>query len=414
MPKYTANCTHKTTGAKFRLTIDAANVIELREAVAQHSGLLVDYRETKSRAFARTPGIKQADVAKIFNLLAIQMDNAIVSKDAIGNLMNEYPSRKVRTVLAGIHRDLESSSCSLAEALAKYPKIFPPYMTSIIEVGDSQGAENLGQRFRDIRDQILFRLEIRKSTMRATAYPFFMMFAASGVLTFFMLRVIPMMKALLEALNVPLPFITRAMLGASDFFVAAWPFCLAGVILLAVAFFFARRIPTTAYFIDAFYLRLPMIGTILKWLAVASVAKIYNAQYRGESPPSEIMRACASTTRNHALRRKLAIAAEYIENSKQLTDNPDNPVISEAFASTGYFPEMALTILRTGERTGGIGLSRALTSVSDEYSILASDRVKTLIKIFSGALACFIFCFVGFLALSIWIPITSATNALTQ
>ena len=127
-------------------------------------------------------------------------------------------------------------------------------------------------------------------------------------------------------------------------------------------------------------LRLPFIGGIFRALATAEVAKNYRALYGAGADAGSTFSACAQPSENRALRAALLRSRTLLESGTATAGNPDAPAITEALRATGYFPELALTIIGTGEASGG--LARALESVARHYSTKAQDASPSSSPIF--------------------------------
>jgi len=114
-------------------------------------------------------------------------------------------------------------------------------------VGEESGGAALAARCDDLRDQIAFRIAIRKTATKAVAYPIFILSFAAGVVGLVVIRLIPNLKPLLDSLNVAAPGNYSHTPGNSAFFQAYWRLILISVVGAAVAFRLLRGIRPLAY-----------------------------------------------------------------------------------------------------------------------------------------------------------------------
>jgi len=140
----------------------------------------------------------------------------------------------------------------------------------------------------------------------------------------------------------------------------------------------------------------------------AEVAKNYRALYVAGADAGSTFAACAGVVRNRALRAALLRSRTLLESGIVTAGNPDAPAITEALRATGYFPELALTIIGTGEMSGG--LTRALDNVAKHYSAKAQERISTFFAIFDKVVMLALIATVGCVVIGMWMPIMTAAQ----
>jgi type II secretory pathway component PulF len=405
MPIFRAKCV--TQGGRFFAgEFDVPTVAALRQAVEARGAFLIKHRELKPRIGGRRTKLSLATLVQLFDLLAMQLGAGVTVDMAVAKLRDEFPDRKARRILRGVHAELARSTASLSDALGKYPRSFPEGIVATLKVGEESGGAALAARCDDLRDQIAFRIAIRKTATKAVAYPIFILSFAAGVVGLVVIRLIPNLKPLLDSLNVPLPEITRILLEISAFFQAYWRLIVLSMVGAVVGFRLLRKIRPLAVLSDRLILRLPFIGGIVQALATAEVAKNYRALYGAGADAGSTFSACAQATRNLALKAALLRSRALLESGTATFGNPDAPAITEALRATGYFPELALTIIGTGEASGG--LVRALDSVARHYSTKAQERIAVFFAIFDKIVMLAVIAMVGAVALGMWMPIMTA------
>ena len=445
MPRYSARCV-TAAGQGFSLEMEAPSIDALRQFVERRQGFLVSQREIPPRLAGRRTRIPAEALAQLFNLLALQLACGVHTDQAIAKLRAEFPDRRVRLVLEGVHSQLSSARAALSAALALFPRSFPEGTIAAVRVGEQSGATGLAERFADLRDQIRFRLKIRQAAVRAVAYPAFILSFAAGVVGLvrsgdaralprgrvvgrvlrrhlprrlrllllvvvvglLLVKLVPLVEELLTSLHVPLPPVTRGILTVSAFARQHGVSLLAGTLLALAAAHLLRSWPPSALALDRLLLRLPVAGSIFRALVTAEIAKTYRALYSAGASATDSLAACAAVVPNRALRVALLRARRALETGELTADKPDHPAITEALRSTGYLPELALTIIGTGEVSGG--LARALDHVAEHYAQSAQEQIAVFFALFDKLLMLVLIFTVGLVILGIWQPIMTAAQ----
>lgn len=407
MPTYRAKCVTQA-GQAFTQELVAPNISALRVALEARGAFLVDQKEIRPSVRTGRHRLAQATLVHLFDLLAMQLEAGVPAELAVAKLKDEFPDRAARAILHGVHAELASSTASLSGAFAKYPRSFPDGLVTAIRVGEESGGAALAQRFAELRDQIAFRIQVRKSATKAVAYPIFILCFAGAVVGLLMVKLIPNLKILLDSLNVPLPPITRFILGASLFAQTEWKAALFAIAAAILGVRFLRTVPAIGMLVDRVLLRLPVAGGIFRALVTAEVAKNYRALYAAGADAGTTFTACAGAVRNRALRTALLRSRTLLESGIVTAANPDAPAITEALRATGYFPALALTVIGTGETSGG--LIHALESVARHYSAQAQERIQTFFAIFDKAVMLALIAVVGMVVIGMWLPIMTAAE----
>ena len=409
MPTYRAKCVTQG-GQFFAQECDAPSVAALRTAIESRGAFVLQAEVVRARTGPRHTKLRLTTLVHLFDLLAMQLSAGVPTEVAVAKLKDDFPDRAARAVLSGIHAELASSTASLSGALAKYPRSFPEGIVATVRVGEEAGGPALAARFEDLRDQIAFRLAIRQTAAKAVAYPAFILVFASGVIGVLAVKLVPNLKLLLDSLNVPLPAITHQVLGASAWVQTSWPWIIGAAALFLIGVRFLRLLPPVAMATDRVILRLPFLGGIFQALVTAEVAKNYRALYSAGTDAGSTLAACAGVVRNRALKAALLRSRTLLESGIVTAGNPDAPAITEALRATGYFPELALTIIGTGEASGALAL--ALDNVAKHYAVRAQERVQVFFAVFEKAVMLGVIAIVGAIVVGLWMPIMTAAQNL--
>jgi type IV pilus assembly protein PilC len=253
---------------------------------------------------------------------------------------------------------------SLSDALGRFPRLFGSVFLTLIRAGESSG--NLRTAFEDIAAQLKWQQEMQRKIGQALRYPALLLLAILHVIAGLMIFLVPRILEFLTFLQQDLPFATRSLMAVSAFMQSTGGWVLAafgGLIMLAFA---GRRVaPLLALRIDAVLLRLPFFGPALYGIDLwhfSTLMALTSARYHAVQ---DNLRLCADVVGNTALRQRLQIARQQLEQGQTL---------SAAFAAQQILDPLAQKILEIGEHSSDI--ATAFTEISQYYG----DQVNTTIE----------------------------------
>jgi len=341
------------------------------------------------------------ELIALFEQLELQLAEGVRTEDAIAALKDEFPSARIRELLAGVERTLTTSKGNLHQAFAEYPATFGPDVLAIIEAGQSGGAEELGARFGDLRNRIEFVTAIRQTIFRAAAYPAFVFLLVGFLIIFVMGNVFPKMVDLLYSLGATLPELTLNLIALSKFFEHNFVVLLALLIVIPGGAYLARRISSIAFYTDHLFLRLPLIGDIYRSLITALVAKNYRSLYLIHMSPPDALDLCGRMIKNRAVQAALR---------RVKSDVLAGHSLGVAFKRVGYFPAIAAMTIQTGETTGR--LETALDRVATFFEKEAQRKITTAVGLLQPVFILIAVGLVGTVLMSFFLPLISVMNAI--
>jgi type II secretory pathway component PulF len=349
-----------------RHRVQAATADAARSAV-RGLGLFPSEIVEQRRAFNDPRGVRlsRRELIELFLHLEMQLSSGIIVVEAVAALKDSLPSPKLQYVLREVYEQLTTSQADLTNALQLFPRSFPLDLLTVIRAGEETAS--LPERFAELRDRLEFTASVRQTFVRAIQYPAFVSMLGTGMIIFFMGRIVPQLAKLLKELNAPLPAFTLQVIAISDWFQIYWPLLIAGVALLPFGYFTTRRWKRLALLIDRFGLRVFVLGAIYRQLSAALIARIYRSLYLAQKTPHEALDVCASLVNNTALVAALRQMKRHIS---------DGDTLAQAFGRAGVFPPEACAIVASGERSGR--LDQALQRIATFYSEEGRRRISGL------------------------------------
>lgn len=312
---------------------------------------------------------------------------------ALSILINVAEKQKVRDLMGGILKSVEGGN-SLSEALARYPNIFSPLYINMVRAGETGGVlpavlERLGEFMessQDLRDYI-------KSAM---VYPLFLVVVGGVSIIIMLTFVIPQFSTIFSDMGQAIPASTRVLLGISHGLRAYWWLILLGLLGLGVALRKYVRTPKGRYRKDAYALRLPMVGRLVRSVEVARFSRTLGTLIRSGVPILQALHLVRQIVSN----RLIADSLQTVYSRVQEGDTLSAPLNQEAI-----FPPLAVQMISVGEETGK--LDRMLLKVADNYEKTVRNMVKRLVNLLEPAMILIMGLVVGFIVISMLLAVFS-------
>lgn len=311
----------------------------------------------------------------------------------IGN-QNEKPhvQQRIATVHGGV---LEGQR--LSEAMRREPKSFPPLYRAMIAAGESSGTlPDITERLADLLER---QAELRGKLIGTLAYPAVLALVSIIVVALLMIAVVPKVVEQFDDVNQQLPVITRIVIGISDFLANWWWAIVVFIGLALLIGWRALKEPQLKYRFDAFLLRLPFFGRLLRDLHAARLARTLSTMVASRLPIIEGLRLTTETINNSVLRKASEDMVEAIRGGGSL---------SSALKNAGVFPPMLVYMTSSGEASGQLDdmLARAAGYLEREFDNFSSTALSLLEPIIIVALGGL----VALVILAILLPILQLQN----
>jgi type II secretory pathway component PulF len=294
--------------------------------------------------------------------------------------------------------DAVSAGQSLSEAMARHEKVFSPLYISMIRVGETGGI--LEQTSAQLADMLTREEKIKTSMKNASAYPIFVLclglISVAVIITVILPKIIGTMGADLSIQ--PLP--TRILMGMSGLIkglFTSFPgwIVLAGIVAgLYHLIKWTRTAGRLRY--DTFKLRVPILGSVLRTLAVGRFARTLGALTMGGVTILEALGVVRDTLGNEMLGKEIDAVAEKVKRGEPL---------AEPLEESGYFPPLLVQIVAVGEQTGK--LDELLLNAADTFDADADSAINKFMSIFPAILILLLALVIGFIIAATLLPIVT-------
>ena len=373
---------------------DAAAAV-LRRQQIQITSIREKGREVK--LIPRIPrGVGAKRIAIFTRQFSVMLDAGLPLVQCLEILGSQEENRTFQAIINTVRTDVESGS-SLADAMRKHPKAFDNLFTNMVAAGESGG----------ILDIILQRLSVyiekavklNSQVKAALIYPVSIIVIAALVVFIILWKVIPVFAQLFAGLGSEMPFLTRMVIGASNF-VADYIFFMVLVgIFAGVAISRWYKTPHGRRFIDTALLKIPVVGMLLRKIAVARFCRTLGTLTASGVPILDGLEITAKTAGNAVIEEAVMSVRKSVEEGK---------TISEPLAQTKVFPSMVVQMINVGEQTGA--LDQMLSKIADFYEDEVDTAVAGLMKLIEPVMITVLGAVIGTIVAAMYLPLYSVLS----
>ncbi len=368
-------------------------VTEARKAPNGHQAGFTRSRKGKSVG----SGKRLKNLTLFTRQLYVLVSTGTPLAQALSALERQAPDAKFAHVVADLRSSVEEG-VSLSAAMGECPQYFDAIGCSLVAAGESSG--NLPAMLDRLATLTRKQLQVRSSIIGATVYPALLVVVAVGVLTTLLTFVLPRFTDLFKTLDTPLPPTTKALMVLSTLFRAYWWAALIG---LPGAFFGGRAwlaSPAGKRMADTIMLRIPQIGKMVKNFSTARIARLLGILLQGRVPLTEALELTRGACGNHHYAALVSAAIDSVTRGQPLASAFNVPALIE--------PSFHEAII-SGERSGQ--LSVLLSTMADFMDDANELAIRSLTSILEPMILIVLGVLVGFVALSLFMPLFDLTAA---
>ena len=388
-------------GQVVRGTMSAANALDLENRLAN---LRLDLLSARHRRSGRglwpfAARIRPHDLVQLCVHMEQLLRAGVPVLDCLADIRDATDSPRLRDVLSATHLDVRDGQM-LSAALARHARVFDDIFVGLVRVGEETG--NLGESFAELARHLRWLSELRQRIKRALRYPLVIALLLAVVIALMLGYVVPSVVGYLREVGVALPLLTVALIDLSDFFLAAWPALIAVPLALWAGLAAARRVSAdAAVAIDAAKLRLPLIGPVLRRIALSRFIHYFSMLFRGGVPLLVSLEAARGVVGNRQIAAAVGAAIDGVAGGQSL---------AQALHSTGAFPNLVVRMVRVGEETGE--LLETLGNVTYFYDREVDEAVSVLIAALEPTVTVVLGALLTWVAVAVLGPIYNSFGAL--
>jgi type IV pilus assembly protein PilC len=330
---------------------------------------------------------------------SVMIDAGLPLVQCLDILGTQEEDKNFAAVILQTRTDVESGA-SLADAMRKHPRTFDPLFTNMIAAGEAGG----------ILDTILKRLatyiekavKLTGQVRSAMIYPIAVLVIAAGVVGVILWKVIPTFAALFSGLGADLPLATRVVIAMSDNLVRFFPFLFVGAGAIGYGFRQYYATPRGKRVVDGALLKMPILGNILRKIAVARFCRTLATLISSGVPILDGLDITAKTAGNSIVEDAVMMTRASIERGE---------TIAVPLKETQVFPAMVTQMIGVGEATGA--LDTMLAKIADFYEEEVDTAVAGLLTLLEPIMIAILGIVVGGIVIAMYMPIFDLISKLT-
>ncbi|MGA7991911.1 MAG: type II secretion system F family protein [Thermoanaerobaculia bacterium] len=321
---------------------------------------------------------------------SVMIDAGLPLVQCLEILGNQQDNRLFQKIILAVRQDVEAGS-SLAEAMRKHPKAFDDLFVNMVAAGEAGGI--LDTILRRLSTYIEKAVKLKGQVKTALIYPVAVLLVAAIVVFIILWKVIPTFASLFAALGAELPLPTRLVIKASNF--------VASYIIFIIAGFFALGYALKRYYatyrgrrvIDGIVLRLPVLGDIMRKIAVARFCRTLATLTSSGVPILDGLEITAKTAGNAIIEDAIMGVRKSVEAGR---------TIAEPLGETKVFPPMVVQMIGVGEQTGA--LDAMLNKIAEFYEEEVDNAVAGLMKLMEPIMIAILGTVIGTIVVAMYMP----------
>lgn len=379
----------ETTGAAVAL-LREKNLFVVSIKPVRTIGL--DWREL----FAVKIGVR--DLAVFCRQFATMVGAGIPLLKCLDILAKQAQNRQLERVLREVITDVEKGK-GLSDAFNQHRRQLPEILINMLVAGEVSG--RLEQTLLRLAVHFEKEHEIREKVKSAMTYPLFVAGIAVAAVIALLILIVPVFVDIFNEMGAELPLPTRMVIGASTLLTQYWYLWLLLLAALFLGLRYALATKKGKACLDRLLLRMPVVGPLVSKTVVARFARTFAALLQSGVPMLQSLETVERIAGNTVAAAELAAARAGVKEGERMAG---------ALLKSKVFPPMAVNMIAVGEEAGT--LDDLLEKLSDFYERETAEMVERLSSIVEPLLIALVGILVGFIAISIYLPMFGLSGAI--
>ena len=381
--------------------MDVADELAVRTALRRQGFKSIEVKQKPKDLLESIPflqgKVEEKNVVVFCRIFSTMIDAGLPLIQCLDILAQQEENKTFAKILRTIKEDIESGT-SLTDALKKHPTVFDDLFVNLIAAGEAGG----------ILDKVLSRLsaylekamKLKAAVKSAMTYPITVLCIAAGVVALLLLKVIPVFQKMFSEMGGELPGPTAAVVAMSEFMQSYW--WVLGLIVIVLLFSLKAFYKTEKghWTIDALLLKAPIIGNVLRKVAVAKFTRTLATMMSSGVPILEGLNIVSKTAGNVVIEDAVVKTRQAISEGQS---------IAEPLSASGVFPPMVVQMIAVGEATGALDVM--LNKIADFYDDEVDAAVKGMTAMIEPIMMVFLGGVCGGMIIAMYLPIFKMAGA---
>lgn len=343
------------------------------------------------------PVITRSELADLIRELATALEAGLPLMQALRTVRRQAASKNLQVILDFVIERVEAG-VTLHQAAKEYGPPFDDMTTGMLRAADASGRN--AEIMHQLADLLERSVELRREVVGAVVYPLMIAGLIGASVIILIVFVLPrVMKPILQAkLDLPLP--TIILMDASDFILAWWLVILGAMVLAWISWRNWLAFPANRLRFDTFLLRVPVVGRLVRDIAVARFTRTLGTLVSAGIPILSALRIVRDTLGNAALTRAIDQVSDKVTTGQSLADPLER---------SGHFPPLLVQIVNIGERSGR--LEQMLLHAAGSFDRQVNNSLKLFTRILPTVLLIVMALVASFVLSAILLPIIELQKA---
>ena len=385
----------RTRGGEFRTGTYKADSKEVVTSKLEQQGLLITKIQRKPLDITLPSlgsGVSLKDMVVFTRTFSTMIDAGLPIVQCLDMLGSQAENPRFRKIVLGVKEEVEGGK-SLSDAMGKYPRIFDDLFRNLIAAGEAGGILDL--IFRRLAIYLEKAAKLRRQVRSALVYPSAILVVGVLVMIIMMTKVLPVFEKMFKDIGGgSLPAPTRFVLGMSHMVQDNILVILTALGLATGGFIAMARNPKGRYILDATFLKTPVIGTVLRKIAVARFTRTLGTLLSSGVAILDALQIVARTAGNAVVSKAIMFAREKVSEGKD---------IASPLLETAIFPPMVVQMIGVGEQTGA--MDEMLQKIADFYEEEVDAAVAAMTSLLEPVILVFLGGSVGGMLIAMYLPI---------
>ncbi|NLV40149.1 MAG: type II secretion system inner membrane protein GspF [Candidatus Hydrogenedentes bacterium] len=336
-------------------------------------------------------GVKTKELVVMTRQLSTLIDAGLPLLRSVNVLIAQLKPCKLRDILREVASDVQSGS-TFAEALAKHPKQFDRLYVNMVRAGEVGGLlETVLQRLAIFMER---REALKRRVKGALIYPIAVILIAGGIVSFLLLKVVPVFADIFTEFGGDLPAPTKVLIAAGDFMIYKWWILLTAICWTIIGLKLAMRSKQVKRVFDRIILKVPLIGDLVTKVAVARFARTLGTLITSGVPILQALKITRETIGNEVIQNAVDTVHESVK---------EGDTIAAPLDKSKVFPPMVVNMIDVGEETGS--LDAMLVKVADIYDAEVENAVDAMLSLLEPLIIIVLGGIIGFIVVALYLPI---------
>ena len=387
-------------GREYRGTEDAISEGALETRLRNTGRLVARMEEIRPRFQSEwlnnlgTARVPRRVLTEFFLQLSLQLRAGIPLITALSNEVGESSHPALARVVNDLSERVGAGQ-TFSEAMLAHPRVFGRLVVNLFKAGEVSG--KMAETSNQVRLHLEWQERLIADVRQALTYPAVVLGCALLFVFIVFTFLVPRFAKLLTEINIPLPMLTRVVMGLSDFMVHHMVLILgSGIASAALVYACLRLFPALSLQVDRLKLGVPVLGELWRMIGLSRFAQNLSIIYQAGITLPEALALVGGLTGNRVLEEAINDIRRGVNEGRQM---------HVRMASHPVFSKLVLQMVAVGETTGSLGT--ALENVASYYNEVLPRQVKRMFTLLEPMMILGLVGFVGIVALSIFLPIVS-------